>query len=249
MSGVGWRTRPILTPLQASPGQDCTSPYLNDGLEHIRRSHSMCDLSHMALTAETTDPADQLSPHPPQRPNVVDVVPPNNEPVVPLSPRTPHCREARVPHSSSAANMQIDSCEDPYSPSESRHYRISTSYEWLFNSPLGQHPKAFQAEALDLIVSEPFRWISTRAQVSELQKGLQVPQSTASGALVLTTSTSHEQMHSISEMTHNKPHDKGRQEVVPRPPTFTEDHTSGDERKGKVQPLQTDIVQCPEIRL
>jgi len=242
MSGVGWRTRPILTPLQASPGQDYTSPYFNGGLEHVRRSHSMCDLSHMALTAETTDPADQLSPHPPQQPNLVDVVLPNDEPVVPLSPRTPHCREARVPHSSSAANMRIDSCEDIYEPSESRDCRISTSYDWLFNSPLGQRPKAFRAEALDLIGSDPFRWISTRAHISELQKGLQVPQSTASGALALTTSASHEQMHSILEMTHNKSHDKGRQEVVPRQPTFIEDRTSGGERKREVQPLQMDIV-------
>jgi len=196
----------------------------------------------MALTAETTDSADQLSPHPPQRPNVVDMVLPNDEPVVPLSPRTPHRREARVPHSSSAANMQIDSCEDAYSPSESRHCRISTSYDWLFNSPLGQRPKTFQAEALDLIGSDPFRWITTRAQISELQKVLQVPQSTASGALAWTTSTSHEQINSISEMTHNEPHDKGHQEVVPHPPTFTEDCTSGGERKGEVQPLQMDIV-------
>jgi len=55
-------------------------------------------------------------------------------------------------------------------------------------------------------------------------------------------------MHSISKVKHTKLHDKGRQEVVPHPTMFTEDRTSGGERKGKVQPLQTDIVQCPEVR-
>ena len=140
--------RPILTPLQASPGQGCASPYFNNGTEHIHRSHPMWDLSHMALTAETTDSADHLSPHPPRQSNIVDVVPPNYEPVEPLSPRTPHCGEARV-----RIRLWLLPCDSPRIPPSiviAESLRATTGS----TTRLGQRPKDFRAEALDLVGSD-----------------------------------------------------------------------------------------------
>ena len=239
--------------LQASPGHVYTSPYPNYIAEHVPRSHSMCDLSErMTRAVEATDPPEQPSPCPSHQPDVGDMVLPSHGSVVSLSPRTPHCREARIPLSSSTANMRIALCEDLDEPSEARYRRISTSYEWLFNSPSGQQHNDFGTEALDLIGPDPFRWVPTRAQVSELQKALQVPESTASGALALTNSTSQDQIYLTHKVRRVKLHNKRRRQVVcwsPERPAFTEDRTLGGEGKGKAKVQQMGGDQYPETRL
>ena len=253
MLAAGYHSTPILIHLQASPGQDYTSPYPNYLAEHVRRSHSMCDLSERTTrAAEVTDSTEQPSPSPSHQPEVVDAVLPSHESVVSLSARAPHCREARIPLSSSVANMRIALCEDSDEPSEARYSRISMSYDWLFNSPLGQRPNDFGTEAVDLIGPDPFRWVPTRAQVSELQKALQVPESTASGALALTTSTSQDQISLTPKVRRVKLRDKRRREAIcwsPEPSTFTEDRTLGGEGKGKARLLQMGGDQYPETRL
>ena len=239
--------------LQTSPGQDFTSPYPNYISEHVRRSHSMCNLSErMNRDDEVTESPDQPSPCPSHQPDVVDAVLPSQESVVSLSARTPHCREVRIPLSSSAANMRIALCEDFDEPSETRSYRVSTSYDWLFNSPLGQRPNDFGAEALELVGPDPFRYVPTQARVSELQKALQVPESTASGALALTISTSQDQISSTPKVRRVKPRDKRRREAIcwsPERPIFTEDRTHGGEGKGKAKLRQMGYDQYPETRL
>jgi len=182
----------------------------------------------MTRTAEATDPPDQPPPHQSHEVEVADVASPKQEPVQepvqgpvqePIqelvaspSARKLHCREARIPLSASTANIRAVSYGDFDEPPEARHHRISTSYDWLFNSALG--PPNTRAEALDLIGPDPFRWVPTRAQVSEQQKSLQVPESTASGALRLTTSASHGQLSSNLKVNHYKSHHKRRQEDV-----------------------------------
>jgi len=258
--GAGCCSRSILIPLQASPGQDCTGPYPRGGTQHVRYSHSMCDLSgHMPRTAKATDSPNHPPPCQSRQPNVPDVVPPNHEPVAPnhepvVSPsaRTRHRREARVPLSASAANIRAVSHDDLDEPSEARYRRISTSYDWLFNSPVGPRPHDFGAETLDLIGPDPFRWVPTRAHTSELQRSLQVPESTASGALRLATSTSYDQMPSNPEVKHAKSHDERHQEDVwwvPQRPKVIEGRTSRGERNGKVQPRQVDSIEYPHTRL
>ena len=213
----------------------------------------MCDLSgRMSRVAEATDTPKPSSPRQLLQPKVADMVSPNHEPVVSQSPRKLQCREARIPLSTSAANIRAVSYGDFDEPSEARDRRISTSYDWLFNSPMGQRPHDSRAEALDLIGPDPFRFIPTRANVSEVQKSLQVPQSTASGALRLTTSASHGQLSSKSKVTHYKSHNKGRQGDVwwaPKQPAMIEDGTSKGQNKGKVQPQQIDSKQYPQTRL
>jgi hypothetical protein len=254
--GAGCSSRPIIIPLQASPGQDCTSPYPSgDIFGHIRHSHSMYDLSeHNVCAAEATDSPNQPSLRQTCQPNVADVVPPNHGPAVsPLaSACTLHRREARVPLSTSAANIRAASHSNFDEPSEDHFRRISASYDWLFNAPLGQRTHDFGAETLDLVGPDPFRWVPTRAHVSEVQKALQVPESTASGALRLATSTSHDQMPSNSKVKRVTSHDKRRQKDVwwdPQPSAFIENRASRGEGKGKVQTRQIDSNQYPQTRL
>jgi hypothetical protein len=216
----------------------------------------MCDLSkHSTHAAEATDPPNQPSSCQLHQPEVTDVVPPNHELVASPSARKLHCREARIPLSTSTANIRVISYGDFDEPLEAPSRRISTSYDWLFNSPLGQRPHESRTEALDLIGPDPFRWVPMRAHVSEVQRSLQVPESTASGALRLTTSTSHGQLSSNSKVKHHKSHNKRRQEDiwwVPKRPALTEDDTSKGEnkgKKGKVQPRQIDGNQYPQTRL
>ena len=205
----------------------------------------MCDLSgHMTRTAEATESPDQPSPCQSIQPKVADVVPPDHEPVASPSAPKLHCREARIPLSTSAANIQAVSYGNFDEPSEARDRRISTSYDWLFNSPSGQRPH----EALDLIGPDPFRWVPTRAHVSELQRSLQVPESTASGALRLTASTSHGQLSSNSKVKRYKIRNKRRQEDiwwVPERPAFTK---GGGQDKGKAQQIENNH-QYPQTRL
>ena len=247
---AGCCPRLIFIPLQISPGQDCTGPYPTSGINHVRYSQSMCDLSgRMNLAAEATDSPDQSSPLHLGQPEVADVVPPDHEPVASESLRKLQCREARVPLSTSAANIRAVSFGDFDEPAEARGHRISTSYDWLFNSPLGQRPHDARVEALDLIGPDPFRWVPMRAHVSEMQKSLQVPESTATGALRLTTSTSHGQLSSNSKVKHYKPHNKRRQEDVwwaPKRPAFIEDGNSKGQNKGNVQ---IDSNHYPQTRL
>ncbi len=246
-------SRPIDIPLQTSPGQVCTGPYPTSGINHVRHSQSMCDLSgRMNRVAEATDTPEQSSPRQLPQPKVADEVAPNHEPVASPSPRKLQCREARIPLSTSAANIRAVSYGDFDEPSETRDRRTSTSYDWLFNSPMGQRPHDSRAEALDLIGPDPFRWVPTRANVSEVQKSLQIPQSTASGALRLTTSISHGQLSSKSKVTHYTSHNKRRQEDawwVPKRPAMTEDGTPKGQNEGKVQPRQIDSKQYPQTRL
>lgn len=229
----------ILIPLQSTPGQHPTAPYFNGGPEQVRHNHSMLDSSgHIARAAEATDPLDKPSPHTLCQPGVVNVKSPSHKPVVSPSGGTLHHREARIPLSTSAANMRTAPLDDFDKPSKVYSHRTSTTGGWLFNSTLEQQPNDFGVETFDLIGPDPFRWIPTRAHVAELQRGLQVPESTASGALALTEPTSHDQKPLTSKAKHTKSHDKRREEVVwwsPRP-AFTEDCTPRGKGKGKVQP-------------
>jgi hypothetical protein len=149
----------------------------------------MCNLS--GQIAETTHSLGQApgyaeQGYAEQGPDVVDGVPQNHELVESTSACTLHCREARVPLSTSAASMHTASYDEFDEPSGASFRRISTSYDWLFNLRPGQHSNDFGVETLDLIGPDPFRWVPMRAHVSESQRCLQVPQSTASGALALT---------------------------------------------------------------
>ena len=240
--------RAILIPLQTSPGQDCTWPYPTSGIKHVRHSHSMCDLSgHMTRTAEATAPPNKPPPSQSIQPGAADVVPPDHEPVASPSAPKLHCREARIPLSTSAANIRAVPHGDFDEPSDVRYRRTSTSYDWLFNSPSGQRPHDFRAEALDLIGPDPFRWVPTRAHVSELQRSLQVPESTASGALRLTASASHGQLSSNSKVKRYKIQNKRRQEDiwwVPERPAFTKGR---GEDKGKAGQIESN--QYPQTRL
>ena len=250
---AGCCPRPIFIPLQASPGQDCTGPYPTSGMKHVRYSQSMCDLSGpMNPPAEATDSPDQSSPLQLCQSEATEVVFPDHKPVASESLRKLQCREARVPLSTSAANIRAVSFGDLDEPSEARGHRISTSYDWLFNSPLGQRPHDSKAEALDLVGPDPFRFVPTRAHVSEMQKSLQIPESTATGALRLTTSTSHGQLSSNSKVTHYQSHSKKRQEDVwwdAKRPAFIEDGNSKGQSKGKMQPRQIDSNHYPQTRL
>lgn len=243
----------ILITLQLTPGQHSTSPYFNSGPEQVRYNHSMFDLSgHLARAAEATNPPDQPSPCTPHQPNVVNVVSPSHKAVMTQSGHTLHHREARIPLSTSAANMRTAPHHDFDKPSKAYSHRTSTSYDWLFNSTLEQQPNDFGTETFDLIGPDPFRWIPMRAHVAELQRDLQVPESTASGALALTESTSHDQTPLTYRAKHTKSHDKGCEEVVwwsgPQP-AFTEDRIPGGKGDGKVQSRQMDSDQYPKTRL
>jgi hypothetical protein len=209
--GVGYCFRLTLIPLQGSTGKGGLVPYFDSSTEHVRRNHSMCDLSsHMTQATGTTD----FPNKPPQcvlyQPSIVDMAPPDHEPVVSPSTRTLHCREARVPLSTSTANIRTAPYEGFDEPSGGRYRRISVSYDWLFNSPLGQQSNDFGVDTLDLVGPDPFRWVPTRAHISQSQRDFQVPESTASGALALTVSSSTDQVDSIPKMKYTKPRYKMR---------------------------------------
>jgi hypothetical protein len=90
----------------------------------------MCDLSGQMMRATgTTDLPNQPLLCVLYQPSIVNVVPPDHEPVVSPSTRTLHCREARVPLSISGANRRTAPYEELDEPSGGRYPRISPSYD------------------------------------------------------------------------------------------------------------------------
>jgi hypothetical protein len=53
--GAGYCSRPTLIPLQVSAGKGGLVPYFDGSTEHVRRNHTMCDLSGQMMRAGTTD--------------------------------------------------------------------------------------------------------------------------------------------------------------------------------------------------